>query len=154
MRHGPDGSLQLSSRLTPLIRSVLPALWLFALGMASIDALRSSPLLSLVPMTVLVLGLLWFRATAFQLCEVWADRTGLRVSRGSQHAHIPYSAIRGARQRHAFGFSEVLIEGSSPFGQVFLFVPYFAQLFPYLAEHPADLLIQHRAAEAASRSGA
>jgi|ERR1035438_2424402 hypothetical protein len=154
MRHAPDGSLQLSSRLTPLIRGVFPIMWLALLGLSVFETAKASLLESLVPLGVLVAGFLWFRATAFQLCEVWADRTGLIVKRGSQRAHIPYAAIRDARQHHYFGFSEVLFDGPSPFGRVILFVPYLAQVFPFLAEHPADVLIQHRAAEAAGHRGA
>jgi hypothetical protein len=154
MRHAPDGSLQLSSRLTPLIRRVFPFTWLAAVILFGLTALKTSVLESLIALAVAVASLFWYRATAFQLCEVWADRTGLIVKRAGQRVHIPYSAIRDARQRHSFGFSEVLIEEPSPFGHVILFVPYMAQLFPFLAEHPADLLIQHRVAEAAGRRGA
>ena len=154
MRQAPDGSWRLSSRLTQLFRFGFPVAWLAFLGATFVSAFAASYFLALLALAVFIAGLLWFRATAFQLCQVWADDSGLIVTRGRQRAVIPYAAIRDARQRHYFGFSEVLLHAPSPLGLVILFIPYVAQWFPYLAEHPADVFIQQRVAEATGQRGA
>ena len=154
MRQAPDGSWRLSSQLTPLFRFGFPIAWLALFGATVVSAFAASYFLALLVLAAFIAGLLWFRASAFQLCEVWADGSGLIVTRGRHRALIPYAAIRDARQRHYFGFSEVLLHAPLPLGQVILFIPYVAQWFPYLAEHPADVFIQQRVAKAAGQRGA
>ena len=146
--------LRLSTRLTTFLRLVVPSVWLLGFIVGSFTGFASSFSEGLVPLGMAVVGTLWFRATTFQLCDVAVSGNGLHVTRGSKSAFIPFTAIRGARQRHAFGFSEVLLHEPSVFGQVILFVPYLAQLYPYQAEHPADILIQRRVAAVAPGSGA
>ena len=145
---------RLSSRLTVVVRLVAPCVWVAFCLLAAFDNLTSSPLSTLVPIGLCTAGLLWFRATSFQFCHVWAQEDGLLVVRGRRRSIIPYGAIRDARQRHYFGFSEVLLNETSDFGNVILFLPYLGQLIPFVAEHPAGVLIQSRAADSRKAGGA
>ena len=140
----PTPSVRLSSRGTWVFRFLVPALHLFIVPILALTQGSFSPVAYPFLLAYWLAGFFWFRSTAFPLCHVWADSECLTVRRGRLHASIPYTSIRDAQQRHYFGFSEILLEEPSVFGNVIVFIPYTAQLIPYYTEHPADVLLQRR----------